>query len=289
MFRNKLISLFRNPFAPKFNTLTERMLHYRRKTDYKLPKKSYVIVMLDGKNFSTKVKKKFKRPFDETFIKLMNDTAAYVCSQVQGAKLAYVQSDEISIVITDFEEEKTTPFFDFRLCKMQSIIPALATSFFNKEILRRIVETPMSKSDMLEAFNREPLYQFDCKAWTVPTYNDVFSWLLFRQNDCTKNSKNQVAQAHFPHKKLLNKTADEQIAMLKEEKNIDWYGPEFNDGERYGRLIYKEMIEKETIIAGKPVNFLRSVWKSHYALILNKEDGRNEFLNLNLIPTKSNE
>ena len=288
MIANKLQNIFRNWFSHKFATLGDRMLYYRSKTDYRLPKKSYVIVMLDGKNFSTKVKKKFKRPFDETFIDLMNETAAYVCSQVQGAKVAYVQSDEISIVITDFEEEKTTPFFDFRLCKMQSIIPALATSFFNKEILRRIVETPMSQNDMLDAFSKEPLYQFDCKVWTVPTFNDVVSWFLFRQNDCQKNSKNQTAQTYLSHKKLLNKTTDEQIALLKEEKNIDWYGSDFNDGERYGRFIYKEMIEKETVIKGEPVKFMRSVWKSHYAQILNTQEGRQSFLDLNLIPQKEN-
>ena len=82
MIANKLQNIFRKWFSHKFATLGDRMMYYRSKTDYRLPKKSYVIVMLDGKNFSTKVKKKFKRPFDETFIDLMNETAAYVCSQV---------------------------------------------------------------------------------------------------------------------------------------------------------------------------------------------------------------
>jgi tRNA(His) 5'-end guanylyltransferase len=80
----------------EFKTLEDRMLYYRSQTNYVLTKKSYVMIMLDGKNFSSKIKKKFALPFDDTFIDIMNRTAEFVCSQIQGSKLAYVQSDEIS-------------------------------------------------------------------------------------------------------------------------------------------------------------------------------------------------
>ena len=78
-------------------------------------------------------------PFDADFIRIMNETAAYVCSKVQGSKFAFVQSDEISIFLTDINDEKVdknenTMFFDGRLTKMLSIIPGLATSYFNRRM-----------------------------------------------------------------------------------------------------------------------------------------------------------
>ena len=116
----------------EFKNLEDRMLYYRGITDYVLPKKSYTMIMLDGKNFSSKIKKKFSLPFDDTFIDIMNKTAAYVCSQIQGAKLAYVQSDEISIILTDFDNDESTCYYGNRLSKILSISAAFATSFFNK-------------------------------------------------------------------------------------------------------------------------------------------------------------
>ena len=77
------------------------------------------------------VKNKFNKPFDKDFINMMNDTAKYLCSKVQGTHLAFVQSDEITLVIKK-QTEKSDIFFNGRLCKMQSIIASLATSKFNQ-------------------------------------------------------------------------------------------------------------------------------------------------------------
>ena len=70
----------------RFNSLEDRMNYYRGLTDYKLMPKSYVMVMLDGRSFSTMIKNKFEKPFDNKFINMMNETAKYVCSKVEGAK-----------------------------------------------------------------------------------------------------------------------------------------------------------------------------------------------------------
>ena len=191
----------------KFDSLEDRMLYYRRQTDYRLKHQSYVLVMLDGKNFSQKVKKRFKRPFDSEFITLMNKTAAHVCSEVQGAKFAYVQSDEISILVTDFETPETSAYFDFRLCKMLSVIASTATAYFNRLVAKKIFSGPFAE----QALDNEPIYEFDAKVWTVPCANDAFAWFLYRQNDCKRNSKQQAAQTYLSHKELLRKNTEEQI------------------------------------------------------------------------------
>ena len=137
----------------KFETLEERMLFYRSKPEQVIPKNSYVLCMLDGKNFSSLVKEKFLQPFDNQFITLMNDTAAYVCSKIQGSKFAFVQSDEISIFISDAEAEDRTLYFKGRMVKMLSVIPAIATSYFNRRIIVVYIKllTHLEQEEILES------------------------------------------------------------------------------------------------------------------------------------------
>lgn len=268
----------------EFEKLEDRMLYYRSITDYKVKQKSYVMVMLDGKNFSSKIKKKYKLPFDQEFINIMNDTAAYVCSQVQGAKLAYVQSDEISIVLTDFDNNDTDCYYGYRLTKMLSIIASIATSFFNKAVITNLINNATDKGNLLDMMNKESLYQFDCKVWNVPTYNDVFAWFLYRQNDCIKNSKGQAAQTYLSHNELLGKTCDEQIQMLLNIHNIDWNA--YCDGMKFGRFIYKKTVPCTKIINDKELHFNRSIWYAFDAFKLSDKNGKQTFENMFTIPQK---
>lgn len=247
----------------KFKNLKEKCEYYRSLTDYKLLPNGYIILMLDGHCFSRMVKKKFKLPFDEKFMNAMNDTAAYLVSQIQGAKFAYVQSDEISILITDFDTPETDSCFGYRLCKMQSLFASMASTKFNQIMAANTADENVGMITLPD-IEKMPLYIFDCKAWTVPSYNDAFAWFLWRQNDCTRNSMQQAAQTYLPHKALLNKTADEQIALLKAEKGIDWNM--YSNGEKYGRLIYSQKEPRTTIVKGETIHFERNVWKAFGAL-----------------------
>ena len=112
----------------KFENLEEKCKYYRSLTDYRLLPNTYVFVMIDGRSFSQKIKKQFKLPFDDDFINMMNETAKYVCEKVQGCKFAYTQSDEITFVLTDFDDINTDSFFGYRLAKVISIIASLAAS-----------------------------------------------------------------------------------------------------------------------------------------------------------------
>ena len=183
----------------KFEGLEDRMLYYRGLSDYRLIPNSYVLLMLDGRSFSSFVKNYFEKPFDDKFINMMNETAKYLCEKIQGCKFAYVQSDEISLVITDFDTPNSDSFFGYRLEKILSISASMASAKFNQlmtlEVLRRAVDglDEYGCINTEEVIANAKLFEFDCKAWNVPSYNDVFAWNLFRQNDCLKNSKQQAA------------------------------------------------------------------------------------------------
>ena len=241
-----------------FKTLKDKCEFYRSLTDYKLMPNSYVLAMVDGHCFSKLIKHKFDRPFDDMFIKMMNETAKYLCENIQGAKLAYTQSDEISILITDFDTPMTDSFFSFRLCKMQSLIAAMATAKFNQMYAKLANDYKgfyLKKFDMKEY----PTCTFDCKVWTVPNANDAYAWFLYRQTDCIKNSKAQTAQAYLSHKSLVGLTSDEMITKLKDEKGIDWN--KFENDKKYGRVIKKvETPMEKDLPNGEHISFVRNVW-----------------------------
>lgn len=277
----------------QFKNLEDKCLYYRGLTDYKLLPGSYVIVMLDGRSFSKLIKNKFNKPFDDNFIGMMNETAKYVCENVQGCKLAYVQSDEISLVLTDFDTPTTDAFFGYRLCKMQSIIASLATAKFNQlmlshnlekhsydTLLEDGVDTLYSVKDAIKAVDNATLYQFDCKCWNVPNINDVFAWFLYRQIDCVRNSKQQTAQTYLPHKMLLNLDTDAQLRLLIEEKGIDWNC--YPMGYKYGRFIWKEKVLMSNIDTGELYH--RYKWLVQPAFPLMDENGRDKFFKLDIIP-----
>lgn len=221
-----------------FKNLKDKCNYYRDLTDYRLMPNCYIMVMIDGKNFSKLVKNKFNKPFDDWFISTMDKTAVHLCKEVQNCVCAFVQSDEISLIIKD--NTLTSSPFDGRLCKLQSVIPSIATAFFNKELIRRNLIAGMNIDDITNM----PDYCFDCKAWTVPSINDAMAWILYRQIDCIKNSKQQFAQTYMTHKSLLNKDTDMQVALCLETTGNDWNAIENN--KKYGRLFYKLPVKKYT-------------------------------------------
>ena len=250
-----------------FKNLKDKCNYYRDLVDYRLMPNSYIMVMIDGKNFSKLVKNKFEKPFDDWFISTMDKTATHLCKEIQNCVCAFVQSDEISLIIKD--NTLTSSPFDGRLCKLQSVIPSIATSFFNKEIIKRNLIAGMK----IDEITNMPDYCFDCKAWAVPSVNDAMAWVLYRQIDCIRNSKQQFAQTYVPHKTLLNKDTDEQVSLCLEQTGNDWNAIENN--KKYGRLFYKVVVNKTT---PDGIEYTRYEWiaKSEQ---LTDDNVRTEFIN----------
>ena len=265
-------------------SLKEKCKNKQSEFNYLLDTNKYIISMVDGRSFSKMIKNKFKKPFDDVFINAMNETAKYLCKEVQGCIFAYTQSDEISLIIRKNDPEGDV-FFGGRMCKMQSIIASLATSRFTQFMMENILKSiPTCASaenvrDMcIDAVKNSPLYQFDCKVWNVDSANDAMAWILFRNIDCVRNSKQQTAQTYLPHKKLMSLNTDEQISLLKQEKNVDW--TEFDDGKKYGRFIKK--IEKVFVMNESDkyenASYTRHVWEAIDGCDLTNEKNRNNLI-----------
>ena len=114
----------------KTESMEDRMKSYEKKSRSFVNPEGLIVMRIDGKNFS-KYTSKLKRPFDTEFMEDMNETAAFLCSEIQGAIMAYVQSDEISLLLTDFDKITTDAWFDGNIQKVVSVSAAMAAAFFN--------------------------------------------------------------------------------------------------------------------------------------------------------------
>lgn len=256
-------------------TLKERMTALRSATEYVFDEGGWLVIMVDGRSFSHLIKNKYKKPFDEKFMDLMDMTAEYLCANIQGCKFAYVQSDEITLIVNNTSGDDTfSPFFGNRLTKILSIVAAMASGKFNQLTYADIVRdehfsllSPELRTQRIMA--TQPV-QFDCKCFRADNDNDAFAYLLWRQVDCIRNSKQQMAQKWFGHKDLEGLNTDEQVEKTLAEKGQDWNA--LCDGMKYGRFIYRE---KETFFnQSMDKTYERNVWKSHGAFPINTDDGK---------------
>lgn len=264
-------------------TLKEKCYAYQHEANFFLDDDKYIIAHLDGRSFSTLVKNRFEKPFDDFFIDTMNKVAIYLCEQVNGVQFAYVQSDEISLII-----KKTNPegqvFFGGRVCKMQSIMASLATCKFNQLMMLHEAQKIKKASRALCAtipfmIENATLYQFDCKVWNVDSANDAMAWILFRNIDCVRNSKQQTAQTYVKHKELLNKNTDEQIQLCFEKSGVNWH--DFDNGKKYGRIVKRTM---KYLTTESGIDYIRHAWEATPGVDLTQQDDRMNLVNeLNMI------
>ena len=208
----------------KKDSLGDRMKRYEDISKTSLIRRIPVIIRIDGKNFHS-FTRGFERPFDDVFIKSMQETAKYLCENIQNVKCSYQQSDEISLLLTDYDNIGTQAWFNKNLQKMCSIAASMATLAFNRIFEKLVLEhCNLNDCNNYEAALHKSLNKgamFDARCFSIPK-EEVCNYFLWRQNDCVRNSIQMVAQANFSHKQLQNKSCDELQEMLWQEKNINW-------------------------------------------------------------------
>lgn len=208
--------------------------YYENRTRASLPRRTYTIIRIDGKAFHTYTKG-LKRPFDEALIQDMDTTTKYLCKNIQGVKLGYVQSDEISLILTDFENRGTDAWFDGNIQKIVSIAASMATAKFNQLRLTRAFKTAgiVWIAEDIEKFK---LAEFDARTYTIPSRKEALNYLIWRQQDATRNSIQSVAQSMYKHEELDGKASNDLQEMIY-QKGQNWN--DFPDGQKRGRMILK--------------------------------------------------
>ena len=171
-----------------------RFKSYEACFDFALPRRLPLVVRVDGRAFHGLP---LAKPFDDAFFAGMCDVALALCKEIQGSVLAYLQSDEVSVIARDDLDIGTQPWVGKRLSKVVSLSAAIATS----------------------GFNRTSLWgprQFDSRAFVLPDLGEVINYLIWRQQDATRNSISMCAQAMFSHHSLHGVNTNGMLDRLRE-------------------------------------------------------------------------
>lgn len=210
---------------------------YENRSKTYLTRRTPVMIRIDGKAFHS-FTKHFKRPYDEVFHVAMNETLQYLCKNIQGCKFGYTQSDEISLLITDYDKIDTSGWFDYNLQKMCSVSASMATFAFNRFFSDAVAEfidcvsvdpetaNCNSTDEKLISVYKNAIEKgalFDSRVFVIPE-EEVCNCFIWRQQDATRNAIQMLGQTYFSHKLLEHKSSNDIQDMLFLEQGIN-----FND------------------------------------------------------------
>lgn len=179
---------------------------YEKVSNHLLTRRTPIIVRVDGRCFHT-FTRGFDKPFDHRLIKVMQMVAEDLMKLTGNCVLAYVQSDEISVLLKDWQSLETEPFFDNKIQKLSSTFSSMATSSF---MMNWFAVT----GDLVNI-------QFDARCFNLPK-DDVDNYFIWRQQDWTRNSIQMMGRAYFSQKQMQGKNQSDIQEMLWAEKKINW-------------------------------------------------------------------
>lgn len=171
--------------------------NYERRSRHCLTRRTPVIIRLDGRAFHT-FTRGYNRPFDDRLEWAMVQAMKALAQEAQGAKLVYRQSDEISILLTDWDTLQTDAWFDYHVDKLCSVSASIVTVAFNNAI---------------RSFELRDGATFDARAFNLPR-DEVANYFLWRAKDWYRNSVSMYALAYFSHRELYKKSMADLHEML---------------------------------------------------------------------------
>lgn len=178
--------------------LSDRMKSYEGAFRETFEGNNPIMVRVDGKAFHTYTRDCVE-PFDIKFHEAMDEAAKALCSEIQGAVMAYVQSDEISVLINPRKSSGTMMWFDGNIQKIISVTAAIASTVVTIESRNMFDEI------------RQAL--FDSRAFELPV-SELANYFIWRQSDALRNSVQSMARSVFSHKALNGKSNAEMRQML---------------------------------------------------------------------------
>ena len=211
---------------------------YEQVPKFKLYRRTPVAIRIDGKAFHT-FTRGFQKPFDEVLIKSMQETMKYLGENIQGCVLGYTQSDEITLLLIDYQTFETDAWFDYEVQKICSIAASMATMAFNKFFTAFYEQWRFNNIDFPYEFGDDAVNpanlalneayikalqrgaMFDARCFNIPK-EEACNLIYWRQLDAARNSVQMVGQANFSHKELQGKSCNMIQDMLHEQHGINW-------------------------------------------------------------------
>ena len=190
------------------------------------------------------------KPYDYVLQDTMAETTTELCKRIQGCVFGYTQSDEITLVLQDYEKLNTEAWFGYEVQKVCSITASMATMLFNKcfkeyvngfecsyqyskafpekyaEEFKEQYGLDLNDTEkienLLETYKLvEGTAMFDARCFNIPK-EEVCNCVIWRQQDATRNSIEMLGRYHYSHKQLHKKSCNDIQDMLMTEKGINW-------------------------------------------------------------------
>ena len=182
--------------------------NYEFRAKYVLPRRTYTIIRVDMRCGHTYTQG-MQKPYDMFFVDGMNAVADALVREAAGSVMAFTQSDECSILLWDFKQIHTEPWFDGNIQKLASVSASIATRAW---ACHAITEGRISPG----------LPSFDARAFSIPDPIEVANYFIWRQKDATRNSISGLAHSILGPAKCHGLNTDNlQAAMLK-EAGVNW-------------------------------------------------------------------
>lgn len=242
--------------------LGDRMKQYEAVSKNYLMRREPVIVRLDGKSFHSYTRG-LDKPFDKAIEKAMKDTMLYLCKNIQGCELGYTQSDEITLVLCDYQKIDTDAWFEYNVQKIVSVAASMATFAFHASMEKIIID--LVNSEGLAASERISLLEkkldngafFDARVFSLPRH-EVVNCLIWRQQDATRNSIQALAQSLFSHKEIQGINCKKLQDKIFTERGVNWN--DLSTYQKRGACAVKKAGFKLCEGNGAKVHILRHSW-----------------------------
>ena len=194
---------------PKKDALGDRMKeNFENRARHYFPRRTYILIRVDMRAGHTWTRG-LEKPYDKYFMECMDIAAIALCKEAAGAKFAFVQSDEISLLMTDFEDISSQAWFDNCQNKIESITASIATMAFNLKVaeFNREGKTKLG-------IIKKPNAMFDSRAWVIPDPIEVENYFIDRQQDAARNSVTLLASNYASHKQLHGKSVSDRHEII---------------------------------------------------------------------------
>lgn len=158
-----------------------------------------VVVRVDGKAFHTYTRK--LHAHDPNMAAGMWAVAEALCAEIMGARFAYTQSDEVSVLINPWSAPGSECWFAHDVQKVVSVCASIAAATLT-------ARSPTIFGEVRPAY-------FDARIFAVPT-EEVPDYFVWRQLDAHRNAVNGLAQEHFSGRQLHGLKQSAVREMLRE-------------------------------------------------------------------------
>lgn len=248
----------------KKDSLGDRMKsNYEIRSKTTLLRRTPVIIRLDGKAFHT-FTRGLQKPYDTILMKTMQETMMYLCENIQGCKIGYTQSDEITLLLTDYDTLSTDAWFDYEVQKLCSVSASMATLAFNRffevfSLTERLKDSADEDGYKLGNTYKDKLMKamFDARCFNIPK-EEVCNCFIWRQQDATRNAIQLLGQNYFYSKELHKKSCNDIQDMLMTQKGLNFNDErtDFKRGSCCYKVDTKWTVDKEIPIFTQDRNFI---------------------------------